>query len=187
MQCLTFCITFPISERNLVPELDDSLKSEQAKRRGRAQSTIDCSCDHHNDDDDKPNLPWLPKRVRFSGNNFDGVRPIPSLLPLDNNSSNISQPTATITTQNDNGDAETLRTQIRLNTEMMSTVENLRKDVDKLAKERDFFKMKFDQAIDQVTYLKKKVNKTGQKENVDPNEDSGPSRTAAVEQSRDTK
>lgn len=45
-----------------------------------------CSCDLHGKSE-KPNLPWLPKKVRFNVSGFDGqakanARKIPSLLPL---------------------------------------------------------------------------------------------------------
>lgn len=65
------------------------------KRRARSQSvhTADnCSCDHHNAE--KSNLPWLPKKVRFSATNFDGpaqVKKLPSLLPLASPSSQIAE------------------------------------------------------------------------------------------------
>lgn len=165
---------------------------QPAKRHARAQSFAadpttaqnePCACDHHCNNE-KPSLPWLPKRVRFSltGTHSDepnNTKPIPSLLPL--NVPTISgAPTSTVTSQSvthgstDNGegsvDAETLRAQIRMNTQMMSAIENLRKDVDQAMKERDFFKLKLSKATDQLTYLKKKVNKNhAHDENIDPN------------------
>lgn len=57
---------------------------------------------------------------------------------------------------------------------MMAEVEKLRKEMDKANKERDFFKMKFSKAKDQLVYLKKKFTKKNeQDENIDPNVDTG--------------
>lgn len=158
-----------------------------AKRKSRTQSvTADvgaCSCDHHGHTDE-PNLPWLPKRVRFNGTvtDFAGqadAKKIPSLLPL-NLPTTSRGPTATVTSQTatlgltsnggENLNAETLRAQIRLNTQLMSTIESLRNNNDKVAKERDFYKMKLSAANERMLYLKKKVNKNaGNDENINPN------------------
>lgn len=163
-----------------------------AKRNFRAQSITErptsaqvdaCSCDHHGHDNE-PNLPWLPKRVRFSGTGTDfagqaDTRKIPSLLPLMLPSTSHG-PTATVTSQtatlglngndDENGNVETLRAQIRLNTQMISTIKGLRNEIDKMAKERDFFKMKLSASNEQMVYLKKKLNKnTGHDENIEPN------------------
>lgn len=52
----------------------------------------------------------------------------------------------------------------------MSTIESLRNNNDKVAKERDFYKMKLSAANEQMLYLKKKVNKNaGNDENINPN------------------
>lgn len=167
---------------------------QPAKRKNRVLSIAEnpstsnadaCACDHHGNND-KPDLPWLPKRVRFSGTKSDlpgqaKAKTIPSLMPL-NLPTGGGTPTnggitATVTSQtcsstgNDNGavNAETLRAQIRLNTQMMSTIEQLRNEIDQLKKERNFFQLKLTSASDQIMYLKKKVNKNGQDENINPN------------------
>lgn len=184
-----------------------------------------CSCDLHGESD-KPNLPWLPKKVRFNVSGFDGqakanARKIPSLLPLTlaspssfdvqgpsstqsvapgsssiqignivipepsssqnvasgpssaNQNDTIGQ-NATRDSFNNDGDAEAIQTQIRINTQMMAEVEKMRKEMDKVNKERDFFKIKFSKAKDQLEYLKKKfAKKNEQDENIDPNVDTG--------------
>lgn len=61
------------------------------------------------------------------------------------------------------------RAQIRLNTRMMSTIEELRATNDQLTKERNFFKVKWTFANEQIIYLKKKINKDVHDENVNPN------------------
>lgn len=67
-----------------------------------------------------------------------------------------------------------MQTQIRINTQMMAEVEKLRKDMDKVNKERDFFKIKFSKAQDQLLNLKKIfAKKNEQNENIDPNVGTG--------------
>lgn len=162
-----------------------------AKRRTRVLSIAEkpssspaCACDHHGNND-KPNLPWLPKRVHFSGIGTAGqaqTKAIPSLLPLNalasggpSTSGANDGPTATATSQalngngNEIGNGETLRAQIRLNTQIMSTIEELRNEMDQLKKERNFYKLKYTTANEQLAYLKKKVGKNGQEENINPN------------------
>lgn len=99
------------------------------------------------------------------------------LIPAGGGPSTSGGPTATVTSQtrsstgNDNEavNSETFRAQIRLNTQMMSTIEGLRNEVDQLMKERNFFKLKWTTATEQIGYLKKKVVKNGHDENVNPN------------------
>lgn len=71
--------------------------------------------------------------------------------------------------------SEMMNAQIRINAEVMKEVEALRAekmqllaDVDKVAKEKEYFKMKLATASEQLSYLKKKVVK---KANVDENRD----------------
>lgn len=72
----------------------------------------------------------------------------------------------------ENIDAEAMQAQIRINTRMMAELETLRKDMDSVKKQRDFFKIRLSQTTDQLVYLKKKVGKkhvgVGD-ENQDPN------------------
>lgn len=64
---------------------------------------------------------------------------------------------------------ETFRSQVRMNTQMMAQIGSLRKGYDKMVKERDFYKLKYSTANDQLTYLKKVTKKNTQDKNADPN------------------
>lgn len=162
-----------------------------------------CACDYHGNAH-TPNLPWLPKRVRFSGPDSyvqvqsapTKAKNIPSLIPLTSMATGqiVTQTPSSVqsvakgppTNQNagksvsqglskngaENIDAEAMQAQIRINTRMMAELETLRKDMDSVKKQRDFFKIRLSQTTDQLVYLKKKVGKkhvgVGD-ENQDPN------------------
>lgn len=67
--------------------------------------------------------------------------------------------------QNGGDNAEAFQTQLRFSTTVMADLEELRKENERLKKQRDFYKLQFDSANEKMVYLKKKVNK----ENTDPN------------------
>lgn len=96
--------------------------------------------------------------------------------PQSNNHSEANQNVDRVEDSDGKVDAVTYSAQVRMNTQMMAAIEKMRKDIDKMAKERDFFKLKYSTVLDQLSFLKKKVGKknaededNAQNENVDPN------------------
>lgn len=97
-------------------------------------------CDHHGSCH-KSSVPWVPKQVRFGGYNVVGQsKPIPSLLPL---TPPIQSTPPTPSTSNQNVlSPDMMRAQIKLNTQLMGEVDKLRKIIDQVNKERDYYKLK---------------------------------------------
>lgn len=132
-------------------------------------------CDHHSTP--KPAVPWTPRKVRFSGNSFDGGARanIPSLIPLKAGAQGSAQgPSSTVISgqfaqrADADADAVAFQAQLQLNTKMMADLEQLKKDMGLIQKQRDVYKMQLDQSNERLEYLKKKINKNND-ENADPN------------------
>lgn len=98
---------------------------------------------------------------------------MPGLLRIKNQSNKQS---ASQSTTQPTLDSDMMNAQIRINSQIMTEVDTLRAeklklqaDIDKLAKEKEFFKTKLAHASDQLNYLKKKMDKSGK-----DSENSGP-------------
>lgn len=136
-----------------------------------------------------PNASWLPKRVRFSGTGAGmsnaRPKPIPSLIPLNrapSNQNDLPGPSSTrILTPPENqsarkssdDDVDPLAVQLRFNSQMQEEIERLRKTIDMLNEERDFYKMKSSTTnIRSIPNAKKSVvgNNAVDKLNNNPNE-----------------
>lgn len=99
-------------------------------------------------------------------------RLVPNLAPLASTSQKLP-PTST-TNPHTTLDSQMMHAQIRINANVMKEVDALRvektqllADFDKVAKEKEFFKMKLAHASEQLSYLKKKMVKNSDK-NCDP-------------------
>lgn len=113
-------------------------------------------------------VPWLPKVAPFAAPPAE-----PNLTPVVRRRQSIVLSGL---------DKELLHAQVKINAKVMAEIDELKKEKerwlamqDKMAKENQFLAVKYAQANDQLTYLKKKIEKRNDasKENENPNENGG--------------
>lgn len=109
----------------------------------------------------QPTVPWVPRIAHFNV----ATSP-PNVLPLGNEA--VSQ-------DKDEGNIF-LEKQIKINATAMKEIEQLRKErneilqaAERKAKENSVLQIKYAQAVEKLNYLKKKMGKRENGENVDPN------------------
>lgn len=131
---------------------------------------IDCSCAHHSATMERT-VPWTPKVAPIQ-------RSVPNLLPAAPGQSGTPNNRRTFSGL----DHGLLEAQIRINSNIMKKIEELKEDrkkfaalQEKTAKEKEMLAMKYTRANEQLQYMMKKFGKRNDasKENQNPNGNGG--------------